>query len=98
MVRYPKTYDVIVTPDNLPQVTITHPAKDVTLTVDGHLEIKGEARDDVGIAREIGRHGGRVAAGLDDAGDRVVDRAGDWQRCIGSCARRARDLAAPLRE
>src|SRR5262249_36568447 len=44
-------YDVIVTPDRLPQVAITHPAKDVTLPPDGHLEIKGKATDDIGVAR-----------------------------------------------
>src|SRR5262249_52072649 len=44
-------YDVIVTSDHLPQVTITHPAKDVTLPPDGHLEIKGKVADDIGVAR-----------------------------------------------
>jgi hypothetical protein len=47
----PVAYDVVVIPDHAPQVRITHPAKDVTLPIDGHLEIRGEASDDIGIAR-----------------------------------------------
>jgi hypothetical protein len=44
-------YDVVVLPDQPPRARITGPAKDVTLPADGHLEIRGEASDDFGVAR-----------------------------------------------
>ncbi len=47
----PAAHEVIVLPDNAPQVRITQPAKDVDLPADGHLEIHGEAADDIGLAR-----------------------------------------------
>ena len=47
----PVSYAVTVIPDNAPEVHVTQPARDVNLPLDGHLEIKGEATDDIGIAR-----------------------------------------------
>ena len=34
-----------------PQVRLIEPAKDVTLPANGQLELKGEASDDIGVAR-----------------------------------------------
>src|SRR5262249_39082688 len=34
-----------------PQVRITEPAKDVTLPADGHLKLRGESSDDIGLNR-----------------------------------------------
>ena len=47
----PTAHDVLVTPDLPPEVKLTEPAKDVTLPANGQLELKGEAKDDFGIAR-----------------------------------------------
>jgi hypothetical protein len=44
-------YEVLVLPDLPPEVRLTEPAKDVTLPANGHLELKGDASDDFGIAR-----------------------------------------------
>jgi hypothetical protein len=44
-------YEVNVLPDLPPTVRLTAPAKDVTLPANGHLELKGEAADDFGVAR-----------------------------------------------
>lgn len=46
-----EAYDVVVTPDHLPTASLSEPGKDVTLPPDGHLELAGEARDDLGLAR-----------------------------------------------
>src|SRR5439155_6090737 len=47
----PVAHDVAVLPDLPPEVRLTRPAKDVSLPVNGHLELLGEASDDIGVAR-----------------------------------------------
>jgi hypothetical protein len=46
----PLPHDVRVILDLAPQVRLVEPGKDVTLPANGHLELKGEATDDYGIA------------------------------------------------
>lgn len=43
-------YDVVVTPDHAPEVRLTVPGKDVSAPLNGHVEIAGEASDDIGVA------------------------------------------------
>ncbi|MFO0843538.1 MAG: DUF4175 family protein [Gemmataceae bacterium] len=43
-------YDVKVLPDHPPTVQLTQPGKDVEAPVNGHVELAGEAADDIGIA------------------------------------------------
>jgi hypothetical protein len=47
----PVMHEVVALPDLPPEVRLTKPAKDVSLPINGHLELLGEASDDIGIAR-----------------------------------------------
>jgi hypothetical protein len=47
----PIAHPVRAKPDLAPQVRITEPGKDVEVPANGHLEVKGEATDDHGVAR-----------------------------------------------
>lgn len=46
----PVAHEVKPLPDHAPEVRLTQPGKDVEAAVNGHVELVGEASDDIGIA------------------------------------------------